>query len=358
MTTSLPLVTIVVPCRNEEQFIVKSLDSLCANTYPAHCIEFLVVDGMSTDRTRDLVRDYAATHPNVRLLDNPKRNIPAAMNVGIQNARGELIFKADAHSLYPVDYIERCVDYMLTTDVENVGGIFAMHAADTSLLSEAIALSLTHPLGAGNAPQFSHNSATPRYADTAAFGCYRRELFERIGMYNEEILRSADMDLNTRLRHAGGRILLDPSIVVDYFPRPGFREFALRNWKVGFWVFYALKFGGRATRMRHVAPLVALLLFILMVIGALFYPQLWIPVLFVCALYAAGVLTVSTRIALAKNKPGLLLYLPVIFPTRHVLYAVASLYGLIRAALSSRFWRELSERRSGTRPVPEVLVNR
>jgi succinoglycan biosynthesis protein ExoA len=294
--SGLPLVSIVVPCHNEAWFIARTLESLCANSYPRDRMEILISDGMSRDGTRDIVAKFAAarTDMNIRLLDNPKRSVPAAMNVGIQNARGEIIVKADAHSLYPVDYIENCVHFLHNSDADNVGGIFVAVPADDTALSEAIALVVAHPLGAGNAPHFRSDTGGPRYADTAAFGCYRRQVFDRIGLYNEQIIRSADMDINARLRRSGKKILLVPSIVIEYHLRPGFRGFVVRNFKVGFWVIYATKFGGRAIRWRHIAPLAALLVFAGIAAASIAHPLFRV---------GTGALVVSYAVCLAEESP-------------------------------------------------------
>jgi succinoglycan biosynthesis protein ExoA len=350
--SGLPLVSIVVPCHNEAWFIVRSLESLCANSYPPERMEILVADGMSNDGTRDIVKKFAAEHGvvKIRLIDNAKRSVPAAMNVGIQNARGEIIVKADAHALYPVDYIEKCVHHLQNSDADNVGGIFVTVPADDSALSEAIALVLAHPLGAGNAPHFRPDTGGPRYADTAAFGCYRREVFDRIGLYNEEIIRSADMDINARLRRSGRKILLVPSIVIEYHPRPGFRGFVVRNYKVGFWVVYATKFGGRAIRWRHAAPLAALVVFAGIAAASVTHPMFRLAAVALMVAYAACVGAVSLQIAIALRKPVMAIYLPAVFATRHFFYAIGSLWGAANAVFSIRFWRTLLGEHQPGRP--------
>jgi glycosyltransferase involved in cell wall biosynthesis len=333
-----PFVTVVVPCRNEERCIWKALASLRASDYSEDRFEILVVDGRSDDRTAELVAEFAALHSGVRLLDNPKKYVAAGMNVGIRNARGDVIMKADAHALYPGDFIRKCVEHLIEYDVDNVGGVCAMVPIDESTLSRAIAAVLMNPLAAGNAPHVCPQEQTPHLADTAAFGCYRRQVFDRIGFYNEEIVRGSDMDLNVRLRKAGGKILLVPDIVLQYYPRPAFWEFVVRQFYVGYWVIFAAKFGGVPTRPRHLVPLTCLTAYIGLLALGFALPRLFWAALALAAAYAAIVIGMSSWVAFVHRDPKLLIYLPALFAVRHWIYATGSLVGLCRGALSRRFW--------------------
>jgi glycosyltransferase involved in cell wall biosynthesis len=316
-------------------------------------MEILVVDGMSTDRTRELVQQFAGSHTNIQLIDNPRKIVPAAMNTGIEHSRGDVIVKADAHSVYPSNYIAKCVHYLLETNADNVGGVLVPKSDGDGLVERAISIVLAHPLGAGNAPHFSVGDGKPRYADTVAFGCYRRSVFDRIGLYNEEITRSSDMDLNTRLRKAGGKILLIPELVLQYFPKPGLDAFSLRTFKVGYWLFYAIKFGGAGPRLRHLAPMLALLLFTGALLAAGRHIVAWWLPAAMAGMYMAVVIAISVSIAAAKREALLAPVLPLIFVVRHSAYAVGSLCGLVRAACSSRFW---SHWLAGTRRTRSVRL--
>ena len=335
-----PFVSVIIPCRNEEKFVARCLDSILANDYPTDQLEVLVVDGMSEDGTRAIVKQYAQAYGLVRLLDNPKSIIPAAMNIGIRNACGDIIIKMDAHSVYPLDYVSKCVKYLMEYDADNVGGVLVSKGRDESAIAKAIALALAHPFGSGNS-HFRVGSRELRFSDTAAFGCYRRDVFGRVGLYNEELVRSSDMDLNTRLRRAGGKILLVPQIVAYYYPRSRLGDFFMRNIVDGFWALYPLKFGGRGVRPRHVVPLACLLTLLAALAAATLASVLRWVLPAVLGLYAVATLAVSVPVVRREREPWLLVLLPIAFGTRHLAYAIGSLCGIVRAVLSFSFWSNL-----------------
>lgn len=204
---SLPFVTVIVPCRNEERYIRGCLDSLIANDYPKDRLEILIVEGMSDDSTPTIVEEYAASYSFIRVIANPRRIKPTALNLGVQQSRGDVIMIADAHSFYPVDYISSNVKYLLDSGADNVGGVGRILPARQTKIAQTISLVLSHPFGSGNA-YVKTGSSKPRWTDAVAFGCYRREIFQRIGMFREELVRSSDLDFNNRIRRAGGKILL------------------------------------------------------------------------------------------------------------------------------------------------------
>src|SRR5712664_1809487 len=121
---ALPFVTVVVPCRNENKHIGRCLESILANDYPKDRMEILVLDGMSEDKTREIVQEHAGRDARIRLVDNPQKHIPVAMNIGIREARGERILKMDAHSTYQPEYISRCLHYQDKYGAENAGGVW------------------------------------------------------------------------------------------------------------------------------------------------------------------------------------------------------------------------------------------
>ena len=347
----LPFVTLVLPCRDEASFITKCLASVLANDYPARLTEILVVDGMSRDGTRDILRGYVEAGVNLRILDNDKHIIPAAMNIGIRAARGEVILKIDVHSIYPSDYVSKCVRLLRQSGADNVGGVLVTEPSADTAIARAIATCLAHPFGSGNS-RFRIGASQPVWADTAAFGCYRRDVFDRIGLYDEKLVRSSDMDLNTRLRRAGGRILLVPDIVAHYYPRGRLSEFIGRNLIDGFWALYPLRYGSRLARLRHVMPLACLLVFVLTVAAAVVDRRLWpIPAALVAA-YILAAVAVAAAAAARTREPRVGALLPLVFAIRHSAYAAGSLWGAVRAIGGDEFRaRTLAAKR-----VMDVLV--
>lgn len=183
--SNLPLVSIVIPSRNEEKFIGMCLDSIIANDYPKDKIEVLIVDGVSEDGTREIVEKYVQQYPFIKILDNLKKNTPCALNIGIKNAKGDIIMKMDAHTTYKKDYVSNCVKYLDKYKADNVGGILKMIPRDSNVIARAIVLSFSCPFGVGNS-YFRTGCERPKWVDTVAFGCYRREVFEKFGLYNCE----------------------------------------------------------------------------------------------------------------------------------------------------------------------------
>jgi glycosyltransferase involved in cell wall biosynthesis len=178
--SALQRVTVILPCRNEASHISACLDSILASAHPAERLEVLVVDGMSDDGTRELIERYAATYPRIRMLDNPRRVVPTALNIGIRAATGDIIVRMDGHVVYPPEYIPRLVGALLEDNADNVGGCLITLPADGSSVAQAIAIAMAHPFGVGNA-HFRIGAKEARDVDTVPFGCFRRSLFKRIG---------------------------------------------------------------------------------------------------------------------------------------------------------------------------------
>jgi len=184
-----PLVTAVIPCRNEARYIGPCLDSLIRCDYPKERLEVLVCDGLSEDGTRDVVAGYAARHSFIRLVDNPRRITPCAMNAGIREAHGDVIMPMGAHAVYSASYISRLVAALEETGADNVGGVLVTLPANETALARALAVGLSHPFGVGNS-YFRIGAAERRLVDTVPFGCYRRAVFDRIGVF--EVLTMSD----------------------------------------------------------------------------------------------------------------------------------------------------------------------
>jgi succinoglycan biosynthesis protein ExoA len=226
-TRSAASVSIVLPTLNERGFIRDCLDTLVAQDYAA-VIEILVVDGGSADGTREIVADFG---PPVQLVHNPRVTAAAALNVGLEHAKGDIIVRADAHTLYESDYVRRCVEVLEETGVQNVGG--RMQAVGTTNFGRAVAAVTSSPFGIG--PGKFHYSDKIAEVDTVYLGCYRRSTLEELGGYDEDRLQwgAEDHELNFRLRRAGGRIILDPSIRSWYFPRETPRRLARQYFNYG-----------------------------------------------------------------------------------------------------------------------------
>ena len=224
MPNSFLSVSLIVSCRNEEKFISKCLDSLIKQDYPKEKIEILVVDGMSEDKTREIIKEYSKKFSFIKLLKNHQKYTPFAFNIGIKKAIGEAIILIGAHAEYEKDYISKCVKYLEEYNADNVGGILKTIPSNDSLIAKAIAICLSHFFGAGGS-YFRTGSKKPIEVDTVFGGCYKREVFNKIGLFNEKLIRSQDIELNRRLKVSGGKILLVPDITAYYYPQNNLSDF-------------------------------------------------------------------------------------------------------------------------------------
>ena len=333
-----PFVTVVVPCRNEEKHIARCLQSILNNDYPPERIEILVVDGMSEDQTREIVARYSARYPMIRIVDNLKKHIPAAMNAGIRAACGERILKMDAHSTYQREYISRCVRYQDEYGAENSGGIAKIVPGADTWTGRAIVLGLASRFGSGNA-NVKVGVTKPTWSDSTAFGCFKKDLFERIGMYDEKLLSSSDLDVNQRIQAAGGRILFVPDIVVNYAADGDLRTLRRHVFADGVWVSYVMKFGKRAWSWRHWVPaLFVLSLLAALALGVVSRLFLWLG-LGVAGVYAAASLAVSLQIAVRERELRYAFLLPVVYAVRHFVFGAGTLFGLFLVALPGEHWK-------------------
>jgi len=337
-------VSIVIPCRNERRFIAGCLDSIISNNYSGGSLEVLVVDGMSDDGTREIVQDYVQRHPYIRLLDNPKKITPVAFNIGIQHAKGEVIKIISAHTTCGKDYISKCVEYLDKYGADNVDGIMVTIPRDNTAAGRAIVRAISHRFGVGGS-YFRTGSKEPRWVDAVPFSTYKREVFERIGFFKEELVHSQDMEFHKRLRRAGGKILLHPEAVSYYYARSDFKSFCKHNFRNGVWAIYPLKYTKILFSFRHMVPLIFVLSLLGTAILSVFIRGfVYLFVLIAGAYFLANICS-SVDIAIKEKDLRYLLFSPIMFVTLHVSYGLGSLFGLGKMGIEL-LWEKL---RSGKR---------
>jgi lipopolysaccharide/colanic/teichoic acid biosynthesis glycosyltransferase/glycosyltransferase involved in cell wall biosynthesis len=333
----LPSVSVIVPCRDEELFIALCLDSILANEYPHDRLEIIVVDGMSRDRTRHIVAQYAKRYAYLRLVDNTKSTIPAAMNRGIEESSGQVVLKMDAHASYPPDYITECVGNLFAYRADMTGGVWSIVPRKQTLMSEAIALGLPHWFASGSA-YIKTGSGEPRWADAAAFGCWRRETLEKLGPFDEHLTRNSDMEFNLRLRNSGGRILLVPQIKITYYADADLKSFWKHNLSDGFWTTYALRFGKQASSWRHWVPLVFVLSLLAWIPSLIVVPSAGRVLLCSNIAYVLVNLAVAVQLSVKNKNWRYMSVLPIVFATRHVAHGVGGLYGALLVVMPDWIW--------------------
>jgi glycosyltransferase involved in cell wall biosynthesis len=322
-----PLVSIVIPCRNEREHIVPCLDSILASDFPLDDLEVLVVDGMSEDGTRAVIERYTERHSEIRLLYNAKRITPSALNIGISQARGEIIVRMDAHAQYPPNYITDLVGWLERTGADNVGGAWVTLPGDATPTARAIAAALSHPFGIGNA-RFRLGTVEPRKVDTVPFGCFRREVFQRVGMFDEDLVRNQDDEFNLRLIRAGGTVLLVPGIVSYYRARATLGRLARMFYQYGYFKPLVARKVGRVMTVRQLVPasLVACV-----ALSGLLAP--WVQaarVLFAVVVGSYLVAAVACSVSIGiRHGVRLMLALLLVFPTLHWSYGFGFLRGVL-----------------------------
>ena len=328
----MPLVTVLVPCRNEERFIGPCLDTILANDYRKDRLEVLVIEGRSTDGTRRVAEDYAARYPHVVLVDNPKMITPTALNLGIGRAKGEVIIWMSAHNRYSENYISRSVECLQAYDADNVGGIIVTEPRDRTLVGRAIVSALSHVFGVG-ASYFRIRRSQPTWVDTVFGGCYKRAVFDRIGLFNEALVRGQDMEFNLRLRKAGGKILLVPDIVSYYAARSDFWSFVKHNWTNGVWAILPFVYSQvMPVSWRHLVPMA----FVLGLVGLGALAVIWTPGRWLLAgavgVYAVAAVAAALHVTVRESDVRLLLLMPLIFVALHLSYGSGSFWGMLKAA--------------------------
>ena len=250
-----PFVTVAMPCLNEAGFIEACLRSVQAQTYPRDRLEILVADGGSADGTPEILARLAAEDARIRVIDNPQRIQAAGLNCAIRESRGEVIVRMDVHAEYAPDYVEKCVLTLERTGADNVGG--AQRCAARNSFHEAMCMALRSPLGAGGAPY--RDASHEGFVDTVFLGAFRRQVFDRIGLYDEASVANEDAEINQRIVQSGGRIYLSPEIKVSYFPRGSFAGVARQYFGYGHWRARTFLKHRRLLTLRSVLPFLILL---------------------------------------------------------------------------------------------------
>jgi succinoglycan biosynthesis protein ExoA len=319
----IPAVSIIVPCRNERDSIETCLRSILAQKLPDGDFEVIVADGFSKDGTRDIVGRVEEENSRLRTVDNPGRIVAAALNLGIQKARGDIIIRMDAHTRYAPDYVHQCVAALKETGADNVGGPWV--AKGEGYIGRAIAAAFLSPFAIGGAR--GHDPAYEGPVDTVYLGCWPREVFGRIGLFDEELVRNQDDEFNLRLRRAGGKIWQSPRIRSWYRPRGSLKGLVQQYVQYGYWKVRVIQKHKIPASLRHLVPGSFVFLLIMLPLAALWWPLLawgWlglVGIYFLCNI-AASLLTA------ARSRWNLLPVLPFVFACYHFAYGLGFLRGI------------------------------
>ena len=325
------LVSIVIPMRNESEHIRPCLESILAQDYPAESIEILVVDGCSTDNSRDVVMQYFQNNLNLHLLDNPQQITPTAFNLGIKYARGQIIILVSAHSVLASDYVRQCVTALQYSGADGVGGV--MHPIGQGYIGKAIALAFGSRFGAGDSK--FHYTQENAFVDTIPLPAYRREVFQQVGLFDETLIRNQDFDFNYRIRQAGGKLFLSPAIRFYYTPRSSLPALWRQYFQYGRWKVRALQKHPASLRWRQMVPPVL----VSTLFGSLLLNFFWPPACWLFALIAGCYLLanlVASTIAASRCGWRYLPILPLVFASIHFAWGLGFWYGLMLTPFNNK----------------------
>ena len=323
-----PLVSVIIPCRNEEKTIHLVLEALFEQSFPLQNMEIVIADGLSTDGTRRAIHAFSEAHPAlfVRLVDNPKQIIPTGLNTAIKASKGELIVRMDAHSLPKQDYVQRCYNAHQEGKAENVGGVWKISPQNNGWVARSIAAAAANPFAVGDAHyRFTEKAA---YVDTVPYGSYKRELFKKIGYFDESLLANEDYEFNTRIRQSGGRIWLDPAIQCTYFARATFAALAKQYWGYGFWKAQMLKRYPETLRWRQALPPAFVLGLVVLALVGFIWPIAWPVFAVIVGLYLAVQLVPAIQISLKAGDIRLSIGVVIATLIMHFSWGTALIVGL------------------------------
>ena len=327
------MISIICPIYNEEKYIEKCIESILLQDFPKEDMEVLFVDGMSTDRTRELVRAYSEQHPFIHLLDNPDKIVPVALNIGIRVAKGDIIIRLDAHAEYPNNYFSILTERLNALGADNVGGVCRTLPVNDTPVCQAIAFALSSPFGMGNS-YFRIGAPREMPVDTVPFGCFRKTIFEKIGMFDEDLVRNQDDEFNGRIIRDGGKIYLIPSVVINYYARDTIGKVSKMFYQYGLFKPLVNKKLGKPATLRQFFPPGFVLGLLIGGILACLHPIFLAIYLIVLALYLIADLLFSLK---STRNPKIVPILMAVFPVIHVSYGWGYLVGIGKILLNKSF---------------------
>ncbi len=325
-----PKVSVIIPCRNEEKTIQELLAALYGQTFPLEQMEVVIADAMSDDGTRQVIEAFQQQHPGLalRVVDNPKRIIPAALNTAIRAARGKVIVRLDAHSVPKPDYVALCVQDLEAGRGANVGGIWLIEPGADTWIARSIAAAAAHPLGVGDAKYRYTDQAGP--VDTVPFGAYYRSLVEQVGEFDETLLTNEDYEFNTRIRKQGGVLWLDPAIQATYYARPTLRQLAQQYWRYGYWKVAMLRQHTQTIRWRQALPPLFALSLIIFGLLSLIIPAAGCILALEVVSYSVALFLVGAQVSLSKRDISYLIGVPLAISTMHLAWGCAFLWSIVK----------------------------
>ena len=327
----LPFVSVVIPVRNEHKYIRACLDSVLRQDYPRDRHEVLLAVGPSTDDTEAIIGEYEVRYDHIHMLKNPRGTISCGVNIGIRAAKGEYIVRLDAHTEFDEYYISKCIEYLLKTGAENVGGPTAVKGKNP--IQRAVAAAYDSPFALGGGKQ--HIKNYEGYSDTVSFGAFKKSTAEKVGLFDENLILNEDDDFNFKICEAGGKIFISSKIYSTYYPRDTYSGLIKQYFGYGLWKVAVIKKHHKPARISHLVPMLFVLF---LVIGGLLscfsrsFRKYYAGVIGLYGLMDAGA---SFTLKIEDNPDGIMLRLRlmVIHLLLHVSYGCGFIAGIFKFGL-------------------------
>lgn len=328
-------VSLILPCLNEAAHIEDCLTSLVEGDYPADLLEILVLDGLSTDGTREILAELSKKWPQIRVIDNPGASKPKGLNLGIKAANNNIVMRIDGHARYADNYIRDLVKYLHIYEADNVGGVRLNRTRGAGVIAKLLASVLTHPFGVGDAKHYTGTSQVVE-SDIIFLFCARKRLFEEVGNFNEALVRGQDREFNLRLNRLGRRMLLCPDVTSTYFTREkisAFARWAFQSGKAPYDVSRIV--GENLLSVRNVVPPAFSAAVLALPVLGFWQPFFWSLFVFMMGLYV--LLGFAAAFAMpSKDQSALMkLMLPAGFFLWHFTYGLGAIRGLAEWTIKS-----------------------
>ena len=320
-------VSIICPVFNEEKYIEACIVSILEQDYPKEAMEVLFIDGNSTDNSTGIIKRYTAQYSFLKLLDNPERIVPYALNKGLEAAKGEVIMRLDAHCTYPTNYISELVRYLYQLNADNVGGVWNTQPAKDTPICQAIAFASSHPFGVGGS-MHKIGASKIMETDTVPFGCYKREIFDKTGLFDTDLVRNQDDEFNGRLLNLGGKIYLIPQVIINYTARDTLCKMRKMYYQYGLYKPLVNKKLGAPATVRQFFPILFLLGLTIGGVVCMIWPLLLHFYTSVLLLYLFIGIVVGSMGAIRAHQPLLALLMPYVFFNIHMSYGIGYLVGI------------------------------
>jgi len=330
MSANTPLISIVIPCKNEEAYIENCVNSIFLGNYPAKQLEVFVCDGKSTDKTLEILEQLAPKFKGLHVLVNEKETTPFALNLGIKKANGNYIMILGAHAVLDDNYFVAAMEEINANEqIDAIGGV--LNNVDESSTSKAISKAMSSPMGVGTA--HFRTGASSGFVDTVAFGLYKKEIFEKIGLFDEALTRNQDDEFNYRVSKAGFKMYLSKKLKLKYFVRGTFKKLANQFYQYGYWKVLVNKKHKAITTLRQLFPMLFVLFLCLGWLISIVYAPLFFIYLAVILLYLTLCFIASIKATgLVKEAFGVLRSIV----TMHLNYGSGYIKGILDFVILNR----------------------